>query len=73
MTESAGIIEDVLTPANVVNYFSVGIGILSVVGSFYIAKRLLPTDKIETKKVVKALIPATIGIGIALHIITKKN
>lgn len=73
MTESAGIIEEILTPANVVNYFSVGVGILSVLGSFYIASKLMPTDKIEVKKVVIALIPAAIGVGITLKMITSKE
>ena len=73
MNTKVGFIEEILTPANVVNYFSVGIGILSVWGSFEIAKRLSPTDRIESKKVIMALIPAAAGVGIALYLITKKD
>jgi len=73
MTESIGIIEDMLTPANVVNYFSVGVGILSVAGSFYLAKNLKPTETRKARDVIVALAPAIIGIAISVKMITKKD
>ena len=70
MTESVGVIEELLTPANVVNYVSVGIGILSVAASFYIANNLKPTDMVETKKVLISLIPVIVGGVITVKMIT---